>query len=180
MPPRADAVDLKQYIRTIPDFPAPGVQFRDITTLIGDAAAFRWCIDQLADRYAAAEIEAIVGIESRGFIFGAALASRLDLPFVPIRKEGKLPYTTMRQEYALEYGQGVVEIHRDALGHDQSVLLVDDLLATGGTLLASAKLVELLGAVVRECAVVVELPALGGRTRLRDYDVFSMVAFEGD
>jgi len=172
-------VDLTQYIRTIPDFPEPGIQFRDITTLIGNAAAFRYAIDCLAERYDADVVDAVAGIESRGFIFGAALADRVQLPFVPIRKEGKLPYTTMRQEYALEYGQGVVEIHRDALGPDRRVLLVDDLLATGGTLLASAKLVEMLGAVVHECAVVVELPALGGRGRLRDYRVFSMVTFEG-
>lgn len=173
-------MDLKQYIRTIPDFPKPGVQFRDITTLLGDAGAFSYTIDRLAERYASGPPGAIVGIESRGFIFGAALASRLALPFVPVRKEGKLPYNTMRQEYALEYGQGVVEIHHDALARGQSVLVVDDLLATGGTLLACAKLVELLGAQVRECAVVIELPDLGGRKRLRDYRVFSMVSFEGD
>lgn len=173
-------MDLKQYIRTIPDFPKPGIQFRDITTLLGDSGAFSYTIDRLVERYEPAGADAIVGIESRGFIFGAALAARLDLPFVPIRKEGKLPYTTMRQEYALEYGQGVVEIHHDALHRGQRILLVDDLLATGGTLLASAKLVELLGAEVIECAVVIELPDLGGRERLRGYEVFSMVSFEGD
>lgn len=171
-------MDLRKYIRTIPDFPAPGIKFRDITTLIGDADAFRWSIEQLAHRCDGNAVDAIVGVESRGFIFGAALACRLGLPFVPIRKEGKLPHRTMRQEYALEYGEGVVEIHHDALAPEQPVLLVDDLLATGGTLLASAKLVELLGAVVRECAVVIELPALGGRKRLRNYEVFSMVTFE--
>jgi adenine phosphoribosyltransferase len=173
-------MDLKQYIRTIPDFPKPGIQFRDITTLLGHPGAFRYTIDRLVERYEPAGAGAIVGIESRGFIFGAALASRLGSPFVPIRKEGKLPYTTMRQEYALEYGQGVVEIHHDALRRGQEVLLVDDLLATGGTLLASAKLVELLGAEVLECAVVIELPDLGGRERLRSYKVFSMVSFAGD
>ena len=173
-------MDLKQYIRTIPDFPEPGIQFRDITTLLGNADVFRYTIDRLAERYDADLADAVAGIESRGFIFGAALADRLRLPFVPIRKEGKLPYTTMRQEYALEYGQGVVEIHRDALRPDQRVLLVDDLLATGGTLLASARLVEMLGAVVHECAVVIELPALGGRRSLRDYQVFSMVTFDGE
>lgn len=173
-------MDLKQYIRTIPDFPEPGIQFRDITTLIGDAGAFRYAVDRLADRCAGGMIDTVAGIESRGFIFGAALADRLRLPFVPIRKEGKLPHTTMRQEYALEYGQAVVEIHRDALTAGRRVLLVDDLLATGGTLLASAKLVEMLGAVVQECAVVIELPALGGRGRLKDYKVFSMVTFEGE
>ena len=173
-------MDLRQYIRTIPDFPEPGIQFRDITTLLADAGAFHYSIDRLAERYESGRLDAIVGIESRGFIFGTVLAYRLGLPFVPIRKEGKLPHATMRQEYALEYGQGVVEIHHDALKPDQSVVLVDDLLATGGTLLASAKLVELLGAVVRECAVIIELPALGGRKRLRGYQVFSQVTFEGE
>lgn len=173
-------MDLKQYIRTIPDFPEPGIQFRDITTLLVDADALRYAVDRMAERYRFAGLDAVVGIESRGFIFGAVLACRLNLPFVPVRKEGKLPHATMRQEYALEYGQGVVEIHHDALKADQSVVLVDDLLATGGTLLASAKLVELLEAVVHECAVIIELPALGGRTKLRDYQVYSQVAFEGD
>lgn len=173
-------MDLRQYIRTIPDFPEPGVQFRDITTLLADAAAFRYAVDRLVERYESRGIDAIVGIESRGFMFGTVLAYRLGLSFVPIRKEGKLPHTTMRQEYALEYGQGIVEIHRDALQRDQSVVLVDDLLATGGTLLASAKLVELLQATVHECAVIVELPALGGRERLRGYRVFSQITFEGE
>jgi len=173
-------MDLRRYIRTIPDFPEPGVQFRDITTLLADADAFRCSMDRLAERYEAGGLDAVVGIESRGFIFGTVLAYRLGLPFVPIRKEGKLPHATMRQEYALEYGQGVVEIHHDALTPDQSVVLVDDLLATGGTLLASAKLVELLQAVVHECAVIIELPALGGRERLRGYRVFSQLAFDGE
>lgn len=173
-------MDLRQYIRTIPDFPEPGVQFRDITTLLADAAAFRFAVDRLVERYESRGIDAIVGIESRGFLFGTVLAYRLGLPFVPIRKEGKLPHTTMRQEYALEYGQGIVEIHHDALQRDQAVVMVDDLLATGGTLLASAKLVELLQATVHECAVIIELPALGGRERLRGYRVFSQVTFEGD
>jgi len=173
-------MDLDQYIRTIPDFPQPGVQFRDITTLLAEPAAFRCAVDRMAERYESPGPDAVVGIESRGFIFGTVLAYRLGIPFVPIRKEGKLPHTTMRQEYALEYGQGVVEIHHDALQRDQRVVLVDDLLATGGTLLASAKLVELLQAVVHECAVIIELPALGGRERLRGYEVFSQVSFEGD
>lgn len=173
-------MDLRQYIRTIPDFPEPGVQFRDITTLLANAGAFRYTIDRLADRYESRGVDVIVGIESRGFMFGTALAYRLALPFVPIRKEGKLPHTTMQQEYALEYGQGIVEIHRDALQPRRSVLLVDDLLATGGTLRASAKLVELLGASVHECAVIIELPALEGRERLRGYPVFSQVTFDGD
>lgn len=173
-------MDLRQYIRTIPDFPEPGVQFRDITTLLADAAAFRFTVDRLVERYESQGVDAIVGIESRGFMFGTVLAYRLGLPFVPIRKEGKLPHTTMRQEYALEYGQGIVEIHHDALQRPQAVVMVDDLLATGGTLLASAKLVELLQATVHECAVIIELPALGGRERLRGYRVFSQVTFEGD
>lgn len=172
-------MDLKRYIRTIPDFPEPGIQFRDITTLLGDAGAFRFAVDRLVERYRSKAVDAVAGIESRGFVFGAALAYRLGLPFVPIRKQGRLPHTTVRQEYALEYGQGVVEIHRDALKPDQSVVLVDDLLATGGTLLASAKLVELLEAVVHECAVIVELSDLGGRGKLRGYGVYSQVTYEG-
>jgi len=173
-------MDLKQYVRTIPDFPEPGVQFRDITTLLADADAFRYAIDRFAERYDTGAVDAVAGIESRGFIFGTALAYRLALPFVPIRKEGKLPHTTMRQEYVLEYGHGAVEIHHDALERDQRVVLIDDLLATGGTLLASAKLVELLQASVHECAVLIELPALAGRQRLRGYQVYSQISFAGD
>lgn len=173
-------MDLKDYIRTIPDFPGPGIQFRDITTLIKDPIAFKYTMARFEERYCSAQIEAVVGIESRGFIFAATLAYQLDLPFVPIRKEGKLPHITKRQEYALEYAESVVEIHEDALEDNQSVVVIDDLLATGGTLLAACKLVEMLGAKVSECAVVVELSDLNGRRRLKDYDVFSLVEFEGD
>ena len=173
-------MDLRSYIRTIPDFPKPGIQFRDITTLLKSPDALRATTDQFADRYRDSGLDAVVGIESRGFVFGTALALELELPFVPVRKEGKLPHITMRQEYALEYGESAVEIHADALSEGDRVLLIDDLLATGGTLLASAKLAEMLGAQVHECAVVIELPDLGGRRRLHDYEVFSLVIFEGD
>ena len=170
-------MDIRKNIRTIPDFPTPGVQFRDITSLLGNARAYRYAIDRLHERYREAPPDVVVGIESRGFIFAAALAYALELPMVPVRKEGKLPHTTLRQEYALEYGDNVVEIHADAIARGQRALVIDDLLATGGTLLAAIKLVELLGGEVTECAVVIELPELGGRRRLDRYSVFSMVSF---
>jgi len=171
-------MDLKRYIRTVPDFPEPGVQFRDITTLLADAGAFGYTVDALVERCRPLALDAIAGVESRGFIFAAAVAHHLGLPFVPVRKEGKLPHATMRQEYALEYGEEVVEIHRDALAEGRTVAVVDDLLATGGTLLASAKLVEMLGAKVAACFVVIELTGLGGRRRLADYAVDALVAYQ--
>lgn len=171
-------MDLKQYIRTIPDFPIPGIQFRDITSLLGHPEAFRFACDTLHQRYQSESIDAVVGIESRGFIFGSVLSRLLGCAFVPVRKEGKLPHVTQRQEYSLEYGDTAIEIHEDALRKGDRVVIADDLLATGGTLHAACKLVELLGAGIIECAVVIELTGLEGRRKLDNYEVFSIVRYD--
>ena len=163
--------DLRALIRAIPDFPAPGVLFRDITPLLGQGPAFQHVIDWLARLYQDENLEAVVGIESRGFLFGAPLADRLGIGLVPIRKPGKLPAVRHMQEYALEYGSSVLEIHRDALKDGERVVIVDDLLATGGTAAAAAKLVELTGAHVVALAFLIELSELKGRTRLPHYRV---------
>ena len=155
-------------IRTISDWPEPGVQFRDITPLLRDGEAFRALIDTFAERYADAKIDAIAGIDARGFIVGAALAYRLGCGFIPVRKAGKLPFETMCESYALEYGEATVEVHTDAAEAGDHVLVVDDLIATGGTILAAAKLMQRLGARIVEAAVVIDLPALGGSARLHD------------
>ena len=173
-------MDLKSKIRTVPDWPKKGIMFRDITTLLQDKDAFKYAIGKFYKRYKGKEIDVVVGIESRGFIFGAALAYLLGASFVPVRKEGKLPHHTMRQEYALEYGNAVVEIHADAIQKGQKVLIVDDLIATSGTALATIKLVELLGGEIIECAFLVELPALKGREKLKGYNMYSLIEFEGD
>ncbi len=157
---------LKAYIRTIPDFPEPGILFRDITPLLGDAEALRLTIAALAEPFRDMPIDRVVGIESRGFLFGIPLALALGTGFVPVRKAGKLPAKTLRTEYALEYGSNVVEVHADALLPGQRVVVVDDLLATGGTATAAIDLVEQLGAVVVGTAFVIELMALDGRSRL--------------
>jgi adenine phosphoribosyltransferase len=169
--------ELRALIRDVPDFPQPGILFRDITPLLQDPAGFNRALDGLEAYVAGLQPTAIVGIESRGFIFGAPLASRLNLPFVPIRKPGKLPAEHMSIEYALEYGEGQLDIHADALSDADSVVIVDDLLATGGTAVGSAKLVELLGAKVAGFAFLIELTDLGGRDRLRGYDVFALLDF---
>jgi adenine phosphoribosyltransferase len=171
-------MNLKRFIRDVPDFPEPGVLFRDITPLLQDEQAYRYAIDKLTERFEDSGLEAVVGIESRGFLFAAPLAINLGLPLVPVRKPGKLPATHMRVEYALEYGTGQLDIHSDALQRDASVVIVDDLIATGGTALAAAKLVELLGARVDAFAFVVELADLGGRARLRDYELYSLIRYE--
>lgn len=171
-------MDLKSYIRTIPDFPRSGIQFRDITSLLRHPEALRFTNDTFHQRYMDGTINAVVGVESRGFIFGSILSHLLGCGFVPVRKEGKLPHVTLRQEYTLEYGDTAIEIHDDALNRGDRVVVVDDLLATGGTLLATSKLVELLGAEIVECAVVIELTGLQGRDRLSGYDVFSIVQYE--
>jgi adenine phosphoribosyltransferase len=158
-------------IRTISDWPEPGVQFRDITPLLRDGDAFRSLIDTFAERYADARIDAVAGIDARGFIIGAALAYRLGCGFIPVRKAGKLPFDTMGESYSLEYGQATVEVHTDAADAGDHVLVVDDLIATGGTILAAAKLMHRLGARIVEAAVVVDLPALGGSARLQEAGV---------
>ena len=172
-----DSIDYAALIRNVPDFPKPGIQFKDITTLIKDPAAFRSIIDDWHQRYSDRGLTAIVGVESRGFIFGAALAYAMDLPFVPARKKGKLPADTIEQEFCLEYGVDCIQMHADALTAKDRVVVVDDLLATGGTLEAVCSLVERLGAEIAELAFVVELPPLKGRERLRNYPVHSLVEF---
>lgn len=175
-------MDLKSAIRTIPHWPKHGVMFRDITTLLKDKKAFNYVIDTFYDRYKSQKIDAVAGIESRGFIIGGALAHKLKKGFVPIRKAGKLPSKTEREEYELEYGSAIVEIHKDAIEEGDSILLVDDLIATAGTLAASIKLIEKLGGKVAECAVIIELPDLHGREKIEKngHKLFSLVQFEGE
>jgi adenine phosphoribosyltransferase len=170
-------VDLKALIRDIPDFPVPGILFRDITPLLANPEGFGIVLDRLASVAQQAGAEAVVGIESRGFIFGAPLADRLRIPFVPVRKPGKLPAARMSVEYSLEYGESQLDIHEDAIESGRRAVIVDDLLATGGTALAAAKLVEMLGGEVALLAFVIELEALGGRRRLEGYRVESVVAY---
>ena len=171
------AIDLKALIRDVPDFPQPGVLFRDITPLLHDTAAYRYVIDELAERVRAHAPDIIVGIESRGFLFGAPVAYKLSLPFVPVRKAGKLPSERMSVEFALEYGESQLDIHTDAIERDQRVVIVDDLLATAGTADAACKLVELLGGYVSALAFVVELSFLNGRKRLQGRDIISLVTY---
>ncbi len=172
---------VKDYIRTIVDFPHEGILFRDVTTLFADARGFRMAIDQMLTPYAGLRIDKVAGLEARGFILGGAVAHQLSTGFVPIRKKGKLPGATISQAYTLEYGEAVVEVHDDALRPGERVLLVDDLLATGGTAEAGIRLIERLGAQVMGCAFVVDLPDLGGRKRLEGLgmDVHALCAFDG-
>ncbi len=171
------AEHIKQYIRNIPDFPQPGVLYRDITPLLANPAAFTEVLDALAARYRDARIEAVLAVESRGFIFGAPLAYLLGVPFVTARKFGKLPYDTINVAYQLEYGEAIIEMHTDALMPGQRVLIVDDLLATGGTTAATVELVEKLGGTVVAVAFVIELTFLNGRKRLGDHDVFALIQY---
>lgn len=173
-------MDLETLIRNVPDFPKKGVQFKDITTLLQKGPAFCHIIDGWKERYAKQNISAIVAADARGFIFGGALSYAMSLPFVPARKKGKLPAETISQDYELEYGTDTFEIHVDALKKGDRVVLVDDLLATGGTMEAIALLVERLGAHVVEIAAVIELPPLKGRERLRKYAVHTLVEFMVD
>jgi adenine phosphoribosyltransferase len=175
------AKSVKDYIRTIVDFPHEGILFRDVTTLFADARGFRMAVDQLLHPYAGLQIDHVAGLEARGFILGGALAHQLSTGFVPIRKKGKLPGATLSQSYALEYGEAVMEIHADALAPGAKVLLVDDLLATGGTAAAGLSLLQRLGAEVVGCAFVIDLPDLGGRAKLEalGMDVHCLCAFEG-
>ncbi len=170
-------MDLKQHIRTVPDFPKQGINFYDITTLLANPAAFQHAVEQLKSKVAGKQIDAIVAIESRGFIFGAALAHALGKSFVIVRKPGKLPYKKVSEEYNLEYGKDRLEIHEDAIGRGQKVLIIDDVLATGGTALAAAKLVEKLGGVVEAFAFLIELDKLGGRDKLNKYEVHSVLNY---
>ena len=173
---------IKSLIRTVPHYPKQGVMFRDITTLLKDPVGFRVAVNEFVHRYTAARIDKVAAIESRGFIIGAALAFQLGVGFVPIRKKGKLPAETVGQEYALEYGTDKIEIHVDAIGKGENVLLVDDLIATGGTAEAAVKLIEHMGGKIVECAFVIDLPDLGGRKRLEKlkHKVFALSEFEGD
>ncbi|MFN3824588.1 MAG: adenine phosphoribosyltransferase [Pseudorhodobacter sp.] len=172
---------VKDYIRTIVDFPHEGILFRDVTTLFADARGFRMAVDQLLAPYAGLRIDKVAGLEARGFILGGAVAHQLSTGFVPIRKKGKLPGQTISQSYTLEYGEAVVEVHEDALQPGERVLLVDDLLATGGTAEAGIRLLERLGAEIVGCAFVVDLPDLGGRRRLESMGMalHTLCEFEG-
>ncbi len=174
---------LRNHIRTVPDWPAPGVQFRDITPLLQEAKVFRVLIDAFVHRYMDANMkpDVVAGLDARGFILGSVVAYELNVGFVPIRKKGKLPFTTVEETYELEYGSATVELHTDAVKPGDRVLLIDDLIATGGTMMAGKKLLEKLGATVMEGAAIVDLPELGGSQKLRDsgLSLFTMVDFEG-
>ena len=177
---KKDIEFIKSKIRTIPDFPKPGIMFRDVTTLFKDAEAMQKTANLLYKRYQNSNIDAVAGIESRGFILGAILAGKLGCGFIPIRKKGKLPADTIQQEYDLEYGTDIIEIHKDSISPGQNILLVDDLIATGGSSFASCQLIEKLGGKIHECSFIVELPALNGRQKIANYPIFSLLNFEGD
>lgn len=170
-------MDLKKFIRDIPDFPQKGVMFRDITTILKNPEAFKYSIDKIVEKYKNAKIQKVVSIEARGYIFGGAIAYNLGCGLVPVRKLGKLPAETVKMEYELEYGKNVIEIHKDGLEKGERVLLFDDVLATGGTMLAACKLVEVLGGKVVACAFIANLTYLNGREKLKDYEVFSLVEY---
>jgi adenine phosphoribosyltransferase len=174
-------MNLRDAIRTIPDYPKPGIMFRDITTLLGNARAFRRAVDELVQPFAGEKIAKVAGIEARGFILGGAVAHQLSAGFVPLRKKGKLPHQTIQVEYALEYGVDAMEMHMDAVLKDERVMLVDDLIATGGTAEAAIKLLRQAGADVVAACFVVDLPELGGADRIRGMGVpvSTLVAFEG-
>ncbi len=175
-------MDFTKVVRTISDYPKKGIMFRDITTLLGNPQAFRRAVDELVQPYAGVRIDKIAGIEARGFILGGAVAHQLSIGFVPVRKKGKLPWKTIGEDYELEYGTDRVEIHEDAVAKGEHILLVDDLIATGGTALASMSLIERTGAEVVGCSFVIDLPELGGAAKLRALgkEVKSLVSFEGD
>jgi len=175
------SVDIRALIRAVPDFPKPGILFRDITTLLKDAAGFHAVVEKLTTPYRDSRVDKVAGIESRGFIIGAALAYRLNVGFVPIRKAGKLPAENFGQDYALEYGADRLEIHRDAIRAGERVLLVDDLIATGGTAEAALEIVRIAGGAVVGCAFVIDLPDLGGRARLErsGHAVLALCEFAG-
>lgn len=170
---------LEDYVMTIPDFPEKGIMFRDITTVLQDADGFALAIDAYKDMLEGVDFDVIVGAEARGFIFGAPLSYMMHKPFVPARKPGKLPRETVSQEYELEYGKATVEMHKDSIKPGQKVVIIDDLIATGGTVEAIAKLVERLGGQVVKLVFVIELAGLEGRKRLAGYDVEAMITYEG-
>ena len=178
--PISNIEKLKRSIRSISDFPISGITFRDITTLLKNGDLFAESVDYLFDYFREKEIDTIVGIESRGFIFGAAMAYKLNAGFVPVRKPGKLPAETFTEEYELEYGSDQLEIHKDALSEENKVLIVDDLLATGGSAMATCKLIEKTGAKIQGVAFLIELKFLNGRKLIDKYDTFSLISFEGE
>jgi adenine phosphoribosyltransferase len=173
--------DLKSLIRTIPDYPKQGIMFRDVTTLLGDAAGFKVAIHQMAAPYVGAKVQAVAGIEARGFILGGAIADRLGCGFVPIRKKGKLPWKTIGQEYTLEYGVDIIEMHEDAIKPGERILIVDDLIATGGTAEAAVKLVQRSGGTIAGATFIIDLPELGGMKKIVALGVngHALMAFEG-
>jgi len=175
-------IDIKSLVRTIPDYPKPGIMFRDITTLLGDAKGLTACVAQLAAPYAGRGVEAVAGIEARGFILGGAVADRLSCGFVPIRKKGKLPGKAIGQDYELEYGTDIIEVHEDALRQGERVLIIDDLIATGGTAEAAVKLLRKLNTEIVAAAFVIDLPDLRGRARIEalGIDCHTLIEFEGD
>lgn len=173
-------MDLKSTVRSIVDWPIEGVVFRDLTTLMKDPEALKESCDILYERYKDQKIDKIVGIDARGFVFGAVLAYKLGIGFIPVRKKGKLPADCYEESYSLEYGVDTLEIHRDGLSEGERVVIVDDLIATGGTAGATAKLVKKLGAEIIECAFLIELPALKGREQLNGCEIYAMMEFEGE
>ncbi len=173
-------MNLKDTIRSIHGWPIPEVTFRDITTLMQDPAAFKEACDVFHNRYKDMNIEKVVGIDARGFVFGAVLAYHLGVGFVPVRKKGKLPYNTISESYTLEYGKNEVEMHEDAITPGEKVVIIDDLIATGGTIEAAVKLVKKLGGDIQECGFIVELPDLKGRDKIKGENIFAMVEFDGD
>ncbi len=177
-----DMSSIKDLIRTIPDFPIEGIMFRDVTTLFDDAIGFQKCIDRLAEPYKKANVDKVIGLEARGFIIGGAIAKELECGFIPIRKEGKLPSKTIAQDYELEYGKATLEIHEDALSAGDKVIIVDDLLATGGTAEAGIALIEKLGGEILGCSFIVNLPDLGGSKKLEQMGVSTHILceFEGN
>lgn len=173
-------MDLKSSIRSIPDWPIEGVIFRDLTTLMQNPEAYRKACDVFFDRYKDMNIDKVIGIDARGFVFGAVLAYQLNVGFIPVRKKGKLPHNTVSAQYTLEYGKNTVEMHADALAKGEKVVIIDDLIATGGTIEAAVKLVKQLGADILECGFIVELPDLKGRDKIKDQNIFAICEFEGE
>ena len=172
--------DLKDYVRTIPNFPEEGIMFRDITSVLQDPDGFKLAIDEMSNLVKDLDFDVVLGAESRGFIFGCPVATELGVGFAPVRKLGKLPRATIHHEYALEYGTNTLEMHLDSIKPGQKVVIIDDLLATGGTIGATIKMIEELGGEVAGCAFIIELPDLKGREHLEGYDVYSLLEYEGD